>query len=163
LKVAKTELNETEYQLLVRYAEQHKLTVREALRRAAQKLILNDKVYQEDPIFRSIQRASKPGRKTRWSSDHDKILYSKPGSWSTPGHRQTTADMAGSGAKQARVSDMKRLLDRMRAEDAESFDKLIRKLMDKNLPVPNRMLGVDRNRKGRLTLREHEEFTRDAH
>ena len=30
---------------------------------------------------------------------------------------QTTADLAGSGAKKARVSEMKRLLDRMRAED----------------------------------------------
>ena len=30
----------------------------------------------------------------------------------------TTADLAGSGAKKARVAEMKHLLDRMRAEDA---------------------------------------------
>jgi hypothetical protein len=30
---------------------------------------------------------------------------------------QTTADLAGSGAKKARVSEMKRLLDGMRSED----------------------------------------------
>jgi hypothetical protein len=65
LKVAQTELNETEYQLLARYAEEHKLTVKEALRMAA-------------PIFKNIERASKPGRKSQWSIDHDKILYSKP-------------------------------------------------------------------------------------
>ena len=78
LKVAQTELNETEYQLLARYAEEHKLTVKEALRMAAQRLVLDDKVYPDDPIFRNIERASKPRKKTRWSVDHDKILYSKP-------------------------------------------------------------------------------------
>jgi len=48
-----------------------------------------------------------------------------PGRWS--GAREirkwrdkntTTADLAGSGAKKARLSEMKHLLDRMRAEDA---------------------------------------------
>lgn len=78
MKVAQTELNETEYQLLSRYADQHKLTVKEALRLAAQRLVLDDKVYPDDPIFRNIERPSKPGKKTRWSADHDKVLYSKP-------------------------------------------------------------------------------------
>jgi len=78
MKVAQTELNETEYQLLSRYAEDHRLTVKEALRIAAQRLVMDDKVYPDDPIFKSIERASKPGRKTRLSVDHDKILYGKP-------------------------------------------------------------------------------------
>ncbi len=78
LKVAQTELNETEYQLLARYAEEHKLTVKEALRIAAYKLVFDDKVYPDDPIFKNIERASKPGKKTQWSVDHDKILYGKP-------------------------------------------------------------------------------------
>ncbi len=51
----------------------------------------------------------------------------------------------------------------LEAEDAKSFDELIRKLVDKSLQVPSSMLGVDRDRKVRLTLSEHEEFTRDAH
>jgi predicted CopG family antitoxin len=51
----------------------------------------------------------------------------------------------------------------LKAEDAKSFDELIRKLMDKSLRVPSSMFGVDRDRKVRLTRREHEEFTRDAH
>ncbi len=78
MKVAQTELNETEYQLLARYAEEHKLTVKEALRLAAKRLVLDDKVYPDDRIFKNIQRASKPGKKTQWSVDHDKALYSKP-------------------------------------------------------------------------------------
>ena len=78
LKVAHTELNETEYQLLARYAEEHKLTVKEALRLAAKRLVLDDKVYPDDPIFKNIERASKPGKKTRWSVVHDKVLYGKP-------------------------------------------------------------------------------------
>jgi hypothetical protein len=55
---------------------------------------------------------------------------------------------------------MKKLLQ---VEDAKGFDELIRKLMDKSLRVANSMFGVDRYRKVRLTLREHEEFTRDVH
>ncbi len=55
---------------------------------------------------------------------------------------------------------MKKLLE---AEDVKSFDELIRKLMEKSLRVPSSMFGVDRHRKVRLTLREHEEFTKDAH
>jgi len=78
LKVAQTKLNQTEYQLLARYAEEHKLTVKEALRLAAKRLVLDDKVYPDDPIFKNIELASKPGKKTRWSVDHDKVLYVKP-------------------------------------------------------------------------------------
>ena len=78
MKVAQTELNETEYQLLARYADEHKLTVKEALRITAQKLVLDDKVYPDDPIFMNIERASKPERKTQWSVDHHIILYNEP-------------------------------------------------------------------------------------
>ena len=39
------------------------------------KLGLDDKAYPDDPIFRNIERASNPGKKTRWSVDHDKMLY----------------------------------------------------------------------------------------
>lgn len=64
--------------MLARYAQEHNLTVKEALRMAAQKLVLDDKVYPDDPIFKNIQRASKPGKKTQFSVDHDKMLYGKP-------------------------------------------------------------------------------------
>jgi predicted CopG family antitoxin len=55
---------------------------------------------------------------------------------------------------------MKKLLE---AGDAKSFDELIRRLMDQSLRVPASMFGVDRQRKVKLTLQEHEELTRDAH
>jgi len=54
--------------------------VKEALRLAAKRLVLDDKVYPADPIFKNIERASKPGKKNNWSVDHDRILYGKP--WS---------------------------------------------------------------------------------
>ena len=80
LKVAQIELNETEYQLLARYAKEHKLTVKEARHLAAKRLVLDDKIYPDDPIFKNIERATKPGKKNNWAVDHDKILYGKP--WS---------------------------------------------------------------------------------
>jgi hypothetical protein len=76
--VARKERNESENQLLARYTEQRERILEEASRLAAWELGVDDKVYPDDPIFRNIERASKPGKKTRWSVDHDKILYSKP-------------------------------------------------------------------------------------
>ncbi len=35
-------------------------------------------INPDDPIFKNIERASKPGKKTKWSVDHDKALYRKP-------------------------------------------------------------------------------------
>ncbi len=55
---------------------------------------------------------------------------------------------------------MKKLLE---AGDAKSFDELIRRLLDRSLRAPASMFGVDRQRKIRLTPREHDEFARDAH
>ena len=46
----------------------------------------------------------------RWNADTGSGILLKP--------ELTTADLAGSGKKHASVSEMKRLLDRMRAEDA---------------------------------------------
>ncbi len=45
---------------------------------AAHRLVLDDRIDPNDPIFRNVERASKRGRKTRWSVDHDKLLYTKP-------------------------------------------------------------------------------------
>jgi hypothetical protein len=78
LRVVRKERNESENQLPARYTEQRERTLEEASHLAARKLGLDDKAYPDDPIFRNIERASKPGKKTRWSVDHDKILYRKP-------------------------------------------------------------------------------------
>jgi len=58
------------------------------------------------------------------------------------------------------LGEDEKLLD---AGDAKSFDELIRKLIDQSLQVPKSMFGVDKNRKVQLSLREHEETTKDAH
>ena len=78
MKVARKERNESENQLLARYTEQREHILEEASHLASRKLGLDDKAYPDDPIFRNSERASKPGKKTRWSVNHDKILYSKP-------------------------------------------------------------------------------------
>ena len=61
-----------------RYTEQRERILDEASHLAARKLGLDDKAYPDDPIFRNIERASNPGKKTPWSVDHDKVLYRKP-------------------------------------------------------------------------------------
>jgi len=76
--VARRERNESENQLPARYTEQRERILEEASHLAARKLGLDDKAYPDDPIFRNIERASKPGKKTRWSVDHEKTLYCKP-------------------------------------------------------------------------------------
>ncbi len=75
--MARKERNESENQLLARYTEQRERTLEEASH-LARKLGLDDKAYPDDPIFRNIERASNPGKKTQWSVDHDKMLYCKP-------------------------------------------------------------------------------------
>ena len=77
MKVVRKERNESENQLLARYTEQRERILEEASHLAARKLGFDDKSYPDDLIFRNIERASKPGKKTRWAVDHDKILYSK--------------------------------------------------------------------------------------
>jgi len=78
VEVVRKERNESENRLLARYTEQRERILEEASHLAARKLGVDDKAYPDDPIFRNIQRASKPGKKTRWSVDHDKMLYCKP-------------------------------------------------------------------------------------
>ena len=76
--MARKERNESENRLLARYTEQRVRILEEASHLAARKLGLDDKAYPDDPIFRNIERASNPGKKTRWSVDHDTMLYCKP-------------------------------------------------------------------------------------
>ena len=55
---------------------------------------------------------------------------------------------------------MKKMLE---SGEADSFDQLIRKMMDRRLGVPKTMFGVDRQRGIHLTRKEHEVITRDTH
>ena len=78
MKAAQENRNGSENQLLARYTKQRERILKEASHLAARKLGLDDKAYPDDPILRNIERASKPGKKTQWSVDHDKTLYRKP-------------------------------------------------------------------------------------
>ena len=75
MKVAQTELNETEYGLLVQYAEKQGITLKEALREAARRLVLSEKVHPDDPVFTQPPVAPRTGKKERTSIEHDKLLY----------------------------------------------------------------------------------------
>ena len=77
MKVVRKERNESENQPLARYAEQRERILEEASHLAARKLGLDDKAYPDDPIFRNIERVTKPGKKTWWLVHYDKILYSR--------------------------------------------------------------------------------------
>ncbi len=75
MKVAQTELNETEYRLLVQYAEKQGITLKEALREATRRLVLSDKVDPDDPVFTRPPVAPRTGKTERTSVEHDKLLY----------------------------------------------------------------------------------------
>ena len=77
MKVVRKERNESENRLPARYTEQRVRILEEASHLAARKLGLDDKVYPDDRIFRNIQRASNPSKKTRWSVDHDTMVHCK--------------------------------------------------------------------------------------
>ncbi len=55
---------------------------------------------------------------------------------------------------------MRKLLD---SGEAKTFDELIRMMMDRSLRIPPSMFGADRKLRVRLTLREHEQITKDTH
>ena len=78
MKAARKERHESENHLLARYTEQRERILEEASHLAARKLGLYDEANPDDPVFRNIERASKPGKKARSSVDHDKMLYRKP-------------------------------------------------------------------------------------
>jgi len=75
MKVAQTELSETEYRLLLEYARKKKLTLKEVLREGALRIALQDEVHRDDPIFAEARSAKATGRKERTSVEHDKYLY----------------------------------------------------------------------------------------
>lgn len=75
MKIAQTELTETEYKLLKEYARKKKLTLKEILRQGALKVALQDEVYRDDPIFAQGPVVKASGKRERTSVEHDKYLY----------------------------------------------------------------------------------------
>ena len=60
--------------------------------------------------------------------------------------------------KESTLEKLKRL---MKARHADSLDQTIVSLIESSEGVPQSMFGVDRQRRVRLTQREHEEFQRE--
>ncbi len=75
MKVAQTELSETEHKMLLEYAKKEKLTLKEVLREGALRIALRDEVHRDDPIFVEEPAAKATGKKERTSVEHDKYLY----------------------------------------------------------------------------------------
>jgi hypothetical protein len=75
MKLAQTELTETEYKLLLDYAKKKKLTLKDVLREGAMRVALEDEVQDKDPIFTEGPVAKATGKKDRTSVEHDKYLY----------------------------------------------------------------------------------------
>jgi len=60
--------------------------------------------------------------------------------------------------KESTLEKLKRI---MKARHAESLDQTINSLIESSEGVPRSMFGVDRQKRIRLTRREHEEFQRE--
>jgi hypothetical protein len=75
MKVAQTELTETEYRLLQEYAKKKKLTLKELLRQGAMRIALEDEIQRDDPVFTEAPVAKASGKRERTSVEHDKYLY----------------------------------------------------------------------------------------
>ena len=77
LKVVQTRLTAQEYQLLAEYATKGELSLQEAVREAVRKLVLEDAVNPDDPVFTLPPGGPVTGKKRRISERHDEILYGR--------------------------------------------------------------------------------------
>jgi len=75
MKVVQTKLNNIEYEMLRKYAEARGLTITEALREIIRKVVIEEKINENDPIFVEEPAAKKTGRIDRTSEEHNKVLY----------------------------------------------------------------------------------------
>ena len=75
MKVVRTQVSETEYAVLETYARSHDKTIKEAVRETIRKLILNDSVDPDDPIFKMFPLTRKKGEHSDASERHDFYLY----------------------------------------------------------------------------------------
>lgn len=75
MKVAQTEFSEAEYRLLAEYAKKKGLTLKQALRDGALRLIHEERLDPDDTLFTHAPLAKASGKKERTSLEHDKYLY----------------------------------------------------------------------------------------
>lgn len=75
MKVVQTRVSDTEYSLLVAYAESRKATIKDVVREAIRKLTIRDEVERDDPLFKSFPLTRKKTRMTDASEKADRYLY----------------------------------------------------------------------------------------
>ncbi|MGQ4915419.1 MAG: ribbon-helix-helix protein, CopG family [Candidatus Asgardarchaeia archaeon] len=75
MKVVQTTLDDAEYQLLKKMAKEKKKTIKELVREAIRRLIEEDRIDPQDPIFTKSLLVVEKGRSEKTSEEHDKVLY----------------------------------------------------------------------------------------
>ena len=75
MKVVQTILTETEHRLLEEYARRNSKTIKDVVKDAIRKTVLEDKVNAKDPLFNEPPSSKKTGKKDAGSEKHDLYLY----------------------------------------------------------------------------------------
>lgn len=75
MKTVQTELSEAEHRLLEAYAKRQSRTISEVVREAILNLVLEDRAYEDDPIFREPPVFKARVVKEHTSVAHDRYLY----------------------------------------------------------------------------------------
>jgi hypothetical protein len=75
MKVVQTTLTETEHRLLEEFARKNSKSIKEVVKEAIRKTIIEDKVDPKDPLFTDPPSSKRTGKKDDASSKHDSYLY----------------------------------------------------------------------------------------
>jgi DNA-binding protein H-NS len=75
MKVVQTTLTETEHRLLEEYARKNSKTIKEVVNEAIKKVIIEDKIDPNDPLFIEPPSSKRTGKKDDGSTKHDYYLY----------------------------------------------------------------------------------------
>ncbi|MFI5421471.1 MAG: hypothetical protein ACHQ1H_10940 [Nitrososphaerales archaeon] len=75
MKVVRANLTETEHRLLVEFARKNSMSIKEVVKEAIRKSIIEDKVDRKDPLFTDPPSSKRTGKKDDASSKHNLYLY----------------------------------------------------------------------------------------
>ena len=78
MKIVRTAVPDDEYRLLRERANKEGKSMKRVARETLRAHLLPGRVNPEDPIFRAFPLVRGTGRRTTGSSDHDRLLYSRP-------------------------------------------------------------------------------------
>jgi len=75
MKVVQTVLSDSDHRLLEEYAAKNSKTIREVVKEAIRKTVIEDNVTPTDPLFVEPPSARKTGKSDDASTKHDLYLY----------------------------------------------------------------------------------------